>query len=359
MRSRTLENRLAVATSSLLAFATVGCSIGSGSEVDRWAALPHTMGCMFLPGDQLADPPGAGLVRQVTLSHGGGNRLRLDVEFKIRVPPEPRLIAGRYGPQEAPGSITTIIEIRPKHVQGDKLIEVSSPSPKAGHGWTADISMFDESNPDILDSVSVRGRTLTLVLDLNAQEEILGTGEFQADVDIVQMVAGQPDSTGLPNVFPVRSPQCLWSTPPIEKPASPSTPAAPSANPSPPDLTGAPAAADGSARYVRTKSGKVRCVVDPGEVVCERTSVEGFPQAPASTTGAGRWNLAKVDTNGTLTWAEGNIGGADLDDDLVLEYDQVQQLNGWNIEPTSGGTRFTNTPSGHGVFVSIDNVYTY
>lgn len=348
-----------VAAASLLAFATVGCSIGWGPEVDRWGALPHTMGCMLLPGDQLADPPGAGLVRQVTLSHGGGNRLRLDVEFKIRVPPEPRLIAGRYGTQEAPGSITTIIEIRPKHVRGDKLIQVSSPSPKAGHGWTADISMFDESNPNILDTVSVRGRALTLVLDLNAQEEILGTGEFQADVDIVQMVAGQPDSTGLPNVFPVRSPQCLWSTPPIEKPGSPSTPAEPSANSAPPDLTGAPAAADGSGRYVRTQSGKVRCVVDPGEVVCERTSVEGFPQAPASATGAGRWNLVKVDTSGTLTWAEGNIGGADLDDDLVLEYDQLQQLNGWNIEPTTGGTRFTNTSSRHGVFVSIDNVYTY
>jgi hypothetical protein len=35
-------------------------------------------------------------------------------------------------------------------------------------------------------------------------------------------------------------------------------------------------------QYVRTESGKVRCVISAGHAACERTSAEGFPDAPAS-----------------------------------------------------------------------------
>jgi hypothetical protein len=100
-------------------------------------------------------------------------------------------------------------------------------------------------------------------------------------------------------------------------------------------------------------------VVDLNEVACERTSVEGFPQAPQSDGGGGRWNLAIGNAQGEFRWAEGNIGGADTDQDSVLEYGHVDQINGWVIEANSDGTRFTNSSSGRGMFVSVGNVYSF
>jgi hypothetical protein len=32
---------------------------------------------------------------------------------------------------------------------------------------------------------------------------------------------------------------------------------------------------------------------------------------------------------------------------------------GWTILPSSDGTRFTNDGTGHGMFVSIENVYSF
>jgi hypothetical protein len=42
--------------------------------------------------------------------------------------------------------------------------------------------------------------------------------------------------------------------------------------------------------------------------------------------------------------------------DLVLNYGQTYHVLGWTIVPTSDGTRFTNDGTGHGMFVSIENV---
>ena len=86
-------------------------------------------------------------------------------------------------------------------------------SPNASSGWHADVSEFDDSKPEVLVSASANGDVLTLILDLAGQEEALGRGEFKADVDIVQMVNGQPDSTGVPSLFPVKSPNCRWDMP--------------------------------------------------------------------------------------------------------------------------------------------------
>ncbi|WP_237573603.1 hypothetical protein [Mycolicibacterium lacusdiani] len=264
------------------------------------------------------------------------------------------------GPIDAPGSIHTDFLIHPQHAPGEAVIQVTSPSPSVSQGWRADVSEFDESNPNVLTSVSSAGRVLTIVLDLSAQPKILGTGEFKADVDVVQMVSGQPNANGEPNLFAVRSPQCLWttevtasSTPPtstrgIAAPVPSATSSASSIPPSP---------SDGVTTYLSTKSGQVRCAVSTASVVCERNSVDGFPQAPVSTTGGRNWNLAAIDASGAFEWNEGNIGGPDPDDDLVLEYGQTQQLSGWTIDARSNGTMFTSEATGRGMFVSIENVY--
>lgn len=342
---------------------TAGCTTPSGPDPDTWAALPHTIGCAFPADDTGPEPPGGGLVRQVTLSHGGDGRLQLDVEFAFSVPPEPRTMSTRFGLIDAPGSIHTQFLIQPLHLATDALIGVSSPSPSIGQGWYADVSEFGKAAPNILTEVRSSGRVLTLVLDFSAQPEILGEGEFSADVDVVQMVSGQPGPGGGPNVFPVRSPKCLWTTPPASTTDEPpsrqgGTPPGSGVVTDPPAPSGPSPTVGGdvAATFIQTKSGQVRCAVSAVSVVCERNSASGFPQAPASAAGGGRWNLAGIASDGTFDWSEGNIGGGDPAADHVLEYGESYRINGWTIDAGSEGTRFTNVDSGRGMFVSIENV---
>jgi hypothetical protein len=50
-------------------------------------------------------------------------------------------------------------------------------------------------------------------------------------------------------------------------------------------------------------------------------------------------------------------GGTYIDQDVVLAYGKT--YNGRTILPTSDGTRFANDRTGHGRFVSIENVYAF
>lgn len=123
----------------------------------------------------------------------------------------------------------------------------------------------------------------------------------------------------------------------------------------------APMAHAGS-QYLRTQSGAVRCVVltdDQGHgggpaVACEHGP--GFPQAPVSQYGT-HFNDAVIHASGKFFWEDANIGGGGTpQNDLVLTYGQTFHILGWTVVPNSDGTRFTDDGSGHGMFVSIDNV---
>jgi len=107
--------------------------------------------------------------------------------------------------------------------------------------------------------------------------------------------------------------------------------------------------------YVRTESGKVRCVVSAQWVTCESS---GFPQAPIDSSGL-HFNDAKITASGGFEWLNANIGGAALQNDLILNYGQTQHIQGWTILPSSDGTRFTNDATGHGMFVSIQDVHSF
>ncbi len=48
-----------------------------------------------------------------------------------------------------------------------------------------------------------------------------------------------------------------------------------------------------------------------------------------------------------------------LASDIVLNYGQTYHINGWTILPSFDGTRFTNDRTGHGMFVSVDNVSSF
>jgi hypothetical protein len=59
-------------------------------------------------------------------------------------------------------------------------------------------------------------------------------------------------------------------------------------------VTTPPAYADPSDyQYVRTESAEVRCVISAAEAACERSSADGFPDAPPNQFG-GHWNVASV-----------------------------------------------------------------
>ena len=122
----------------------------------------------------------------------------------------------------------------------------------------------------------------------------------------------------------------------------------------------APGASADLGQFVRTESGKVRCTVSPSyspdSVGCEYGP--GFPQAPIDPESGNHKHLAIVNASGALQWVEGNIDGLSPYD-IVLTYGQTYHIRGWTILPSSDGTRFTNDGTGHGMFVSIENVYSF
>ena len=127
--------------------------------------------------------------------------------------------------------------------------------------------------------------------------------------------------------------------------------------------------------YVRTTSGKVRCMVSAnGEgtggqapaVICEASGPMnppfdqwqnvGFLQAPMDGYGS-HYHGAVIDSAGNFSFQDGaNIGAGYPERDLVLSYGQTYHLNGWTIQSSTDGTRFINDATGHGMFVSIENV---
>ena len=72
-------------------------------------------------------------------------------------------------------------------------------------------------------------------------------------------------------------------------------------------------------------------------------------------------NLAVVRGTGAFNWDIGNIPGSReaTAKDIMLNYGQTYHINGWTIWPTGDGTRFTNDSTGHGMFVSVENVSSF
>ena len=130
----------------------------------------------------------------------------------------------------------------------------------------------------------------------------------------------------------------------------------------------APAASAETGQYVKTQSGKVGCVLyddypeaDPrypvdvtipagSVVICEARRAGGF--------GPGK-QFAVVGGAGNFSFqcCASGLGGSSPSDYLTMAYGQSYNLKGWTISASSDGTRFTNNATGHGMFVSIENVY--
>jgi hypothetical protein len=122
--------------------------------------------------------------------------------------------------------------------------------------------------------------------------------------------------------------------------------------------------------YVRTESGRMHCLVASNQVICEPHCPmgpndtacqpggqwDGFPQAPLDNMG-NHMNGAIVNAAGAFHWSEGDLGAGNPDS--ILYYGQTYHMQGWTVQAGGDGTRFTNDSTGHGMFVSIENVYSF
>src|SRR5271170_6119407 len=134
---------------------------------------------------------------------------------------------------------------------------------------------------------------------------------------------------------------------PKAKPSIPSRPAPPRANPPagaiplPPDNSGHV--------FIETKSGQTRCQIDSDSVGCEAQ----FTNSPMQD--GERANGVNITATGSVQWVVGNLGDIPTVTIDYLTYDAA----GWTIAASESGTRFTNEHTGHGMFVSIENVETF
>lgn len=131
-----------------------------------------------------------------------------------------------------------------------------------------------------------------------------------------------------------------------------STSPAPSAVPTTPgeptDAVPLPADENGYV-FIETKSGRTRCQISTRQVDCEAE----FTNSPLKD--GEHANGVSISSDGTVQWVLGNLGAIPV---VTIDY-LTYRAEGWRIEADVTGTRFTNDRTGHGMFVSIDNVDTF
>ncbi len=147
--------------------------------------------------------------------------------------------------------------------------------------------------------------------------------------------------------FPTPRPTTATTAPPAPSTTSaqPTTPASPTAPagaiPLPPDQNGYV--------FIETKSGMTRCQINKDSVGCEAP----FTHSPLQD--GEHANGVSITSGGSVQWVLGNLGAIPT---VTIDY-KTYEAQGWTINATADGTRFTNDHTGHGMFVSIDKVNTF
>ncbi len=164
-------------------------------------------------------------------------------------------------------------------------------------------------------------------------------------------IEGKP--VAAPGAGPVEptfpTPQPSMSTPApttgSAPPSSPTTPANPTtpagAIPLPPDQNGYV--------FIETKSGTTRCQINKDSVGCEAP----FTNSPLQD--GEHANGVNITADGSVQWVLGNLGAIPT---VTIDY-KTYDAQGWTINATADGTRFTNDETHHGMFVSIEKVDTF
>ena len=68
--------------------------------------------------------------------------------------------------------------------------------------------------------------------------------------------------------------------------------------------------------------------------------------------GSGPYHGVRINTDGTGSWVDGNLGAAAP---TTLD-NQTYRAQGWTIVSSQSGMRFTNDKTGHGALVSAADV---
>jgi len=101
--------------------------------------------------------------------------------------------------------------------------------------------------------------------------------------------------------------------------------------------------------FIETKSGTTRCQINKETVGCEA------PFANSPLKDGEHANGVSVSAGGTVQWVLGNLGAIPT---VTIDY-KTYEAQGWTIKAGEDGTRFTNDNTGHGMFVSVEQVDTF
>jgi hypothetical protein len=183
---------------------------------------------------------------------------------------------------------------------------------------------------------SLAGGSLLLVALLASLELVSGCSSVIEGKPIATPGTGPTEPS-----FPTTrsSPTPSPATPGSPTPASPTAPAG--AIPLPPDNNGYV--------FIETKSGVTRCQINKDSVGCEAA----FTNSPLQD--GEHANGVSVTSTGSVQWVLGNLGAIPT---VTIDY-KTYAAQGWTINASSDGTRFTNDHTGHGMFVSVDKVNTF
>ena len=329
-----------IAGALLLAFAATKVF---GSSSSTWSGFPYEMGCRvlppFAPSDQYivtARVPAKLLIETVRVDHAGDNTLELSLDFVDGPPPTPQTTSRNGVTENTAGSIVYTVLVTPPGENPDVALALNSPS--QGRSWLADVSELDRPEQKTLRDFYTVGNTVKFFLDLDGQDMLLGDGPFRPTL----VIDGFGQSQSRQSFIMFDTQECGLGQAKGEQTAN-----APVRESAP--IRGSDDAGASDGRYVRTQSGRTRCWVSPGKVACEARS--GFQQKPNAD--------AVVTQQGSFDWVYGaEIGVGDYND-LVLNYGGAYDLHGWKVQPSREGTRFTNSQTGRGMFVSVENVYTF
>jgi len=99
---------------------------------------------------------------------------------------------------------------------------------------------------------------------------------------------------------------------------------------------------------VQTAGGDTQCIVDTAFVGCQTDGVKWQPHAD----GSGPYHGVRINTDGTGSWVDGNLGAAAP----TTLADRTYRAQGWTIVAEPSGMRFTNDATGHGAVVSVERV---
>ncbi|OBG27308.1 hypothetical protein A5673_06385 [Mycobacterium sp. E3198] len=148
--------------------------------------------------------------------------------------------------------------------------------------------------------------------------------------------------------FPTPRPSIATPAPsataaPPPGPIGPVTPTTPpvGAIPLPPDHNGYV--------FIETKSGMTRCQINKETVGCEAP----FTNSPLQD--GEHANGVSISSGGNVQWVLGNLGAIPT---VTIDY-KTYAAQGWTINATEDGTRFSNDQTHHGMFVSVEKVNTF